>query len=170
MPKGQHGSSKLHRISQKLPAATLASLGRCHRRQAFTILVKRLSLSVLSSRLFQCCIASIPSDAQIIFATSPQHAAVPIYANDPDTYRLKSFKPLFLLSRKIEGCAGELGAIFGSSRNPSDNGRKPLVVRLIVQIDTFTISTPPMLYATIHTAAVLNSDVAQSLLLYLSCG
>lgn len=26
--KGQHGSSKLHRISKKLPAATLATLGK----------------------------------------------------------------------------------------------------------------------------------------------
>ena len=34
--KGQHGSSKLHRISKKLPAATLAAFGRCRGRQGLT--------------------------------------------------------------------------------------------------------------------------------------
>ena len=42
--KGQHGSSKLHTISNNLTAATLAAFGRCHWRQALMILLKRLSL------------------------------------------------------------------------------------------------------------------------------
>ena len=103
---------------------------------------KSETLSLLSNRLFQCCIASrvYPRMRKLFFATWSQHAAVPIYSKDPDTHRLKSFKPLFLLARKREGRVGQLGTIFRSSRNPGDIGRKPCGGQ--VDLPHLTLSPP----------------------------
>ena len=103
--KGQHGSWKLHRISKNLPAAILATFGRCHGRQALSTVVKRLESDVsfqtgVSVTIYILYVVSLQYPPRGFLCNATQYAAVLLYPNTPDPVSLRCFKLCFCLSER----------------------------------------------------------------------